>query len=78
MLNFYADWCRFSQMLRPIFDKAADALSQEFPVSQNVLAMTYELPYSLCAFLSFLRTFTYFMITLSYTVGACTAREGQL
>ena len=35
MLNFYADWCRFSQMLRPIFDKAADALNQEFPVSKK-------------------------------------------
>lgn len=40
MLNFYADWCRFSQMLRPIFDKAADALSQEFPVSPSIMWAT--------------------------------------
>ncbi len=29
LLNFYADWCRFSQMLRPIYDKAADMLHAE-------------------------------------------------
>lgn len=28
MLNFYADWCRFSQMLKPIYDKAADKLGE--------------------------------------------------
>ena len=31
-LNFYADWCRFSQQLKPIFDKAASTLQAEFPV----------------------------------------------
>ena len=31
-LNFYADWCRFSQQLKPIFDKAASTLQTEFPV----------------------------------------------
>lgn len=29
-INFYADWCRFSNMLAPIFDEAADKVSQEF------------------------------------------------
>ena len=28
-LDFYADWCRFSQQLRPIFDKAADELKEQ-------------------------------------------------
>lgn len=28
-LNFYADWCRYSQQLKPIFDKAADQLHEE-------------------------------------------------
>lgn len=23
-INFYADWCRFSNILQPIFDEAAD------------------------------------------------------
>lgn len=23
-INFYADWCRFSNLLQPIFDEAAD------------------------------------------------------
>jgi len=31
-LNFYADWCRFSQQLKPIFDKAASTLQTEYPV----------------------------------------------
>lgn len=31
MLNFYADWCRFSNMLAPIWDEAADKVAQEFP-----------------------------------------------
>lgn len=30
-INFYADWCRFSNMLGPIFDEAADKVSEAFP-----------------------------------------------
>ncbi|XP_046859543.1 endoplasmic reticulum resident protein 44-like [Xenia sp. Carnegie-2017] len=30
-VNFYADWCRFSQMLKPTFEQAADILKEEFP-----------------------------------------------
>lgn len=30
-INFYADWCRFSQILQPIFDEAAVKLEAEFP-----------------------------------------------
>ena len=29
-INFYADWCRFSNMLAPIWDEAADKVSKEF------------------------------------------------
>lgn len=30
-LNFYADWCRFSQILAPVFDEASDKITAEFP-----------------------------------------------
>lgn len=30
MINFYADWCRFSNMLQPIFDEAADKIKEIF------------------------------------------------
>lgn len=30
-INFYAQWCRFSNLLAPIFDKAADKIRAEFP-----------------------------------------------
>lgn len=30
-VNFYADWCRFSQMLKPIFNEAAEKIAKEFP-----------------------------------------------
>jgi len=30
-INFYADWCMFSQQLAPIFHKTADALREELP-----------------------------------------------
>ncbi|XP_024081117.1 endoplasmic reticulum resident protein 44 [Cimex lectularius] len=30
-INFYADWCRFSNMLAPIFDEAADKVTADFP-----------------------------------------------
>ncbi|GLV32838.1 Endoplasmic reticulum protein 44 [Carabus blaptoides fortunei] len=30
-INFYAEWCRFSNMLQPIFDEAADKVAAEFP-----------------------------------------------
>ena len=33
LVNFYADWCRFSQMLKPIFDKAAAQVHEKWPVS---------------------------------------------
>lgn len=29
-MNFYANWCRFSQMLEPIFDEFADKVAQEY------------------------------------------------
>ncbi len=29
LLNFYADWCRYSAALKPIFDQAADAVHSE-------------------------------------------------
>ncbi len=31
-LNFYADWCRFSQALKPVFEKAAETLHASEPV----------------------------------------------
>lgn len=30
LINFYADWCRFSNILQPIFDEAADEVAKEF------------------------------------------------
>ncbi|XP_020279465.1 endoplasmic reticulum resident protein 44 isoform X2 [Pseudomyrmex gracilis] len=36
-INFYAQWCRFSAMLGPIFDTAADKVRQEFPQSGRVV-----------------------------------------
>lgn len=29
-INFYADWCRFSNILAPIFDTAADKVNAQF------------------------------------------------
>lgn len=36
-VNFYADWCRFSNMLAPIWDESADKIMQEFPEPGRVL-----------------------------------------
>lgn len=30
IINFYADWCRFSNILAPVFDEAADKVAAEF------------------------------------------------
>lgn len=39
LVNFYADWCRFSQMLQPIFEEASNIAREEFPdVTQVVFA----------------------------------------
>ena len=35
-INFYADWCRFSNMLSPIWDEGADKISSEL-AGQSVL-----------------------------------------
>lgn len=37
LINFYADWCRFSNMLAPIFDDAADKVAAEFPEPGQVV-----------------------------------------
>lgn len=34
-LNFYADWCRFSQILAPIFEESYKKVLEEFPVIRN-------------------------------------------
>ncbi|CAG9865240.1 unnamed protein product [Phyllotreta striolata] len=36
-INFYADWCRFSSLLMPIFDEAAEAVAKEFPEAGKVV-----------------------------------------
>ena len=36
-INFYADWCRFSNMLAPIFDEAADRVAEAFPSPGQVV-----------------------------------------
>ncbi|KAJ3643218.1 hypothetical protein Zmor_025942 [Zophobas morio] len=36
-INFYAEWCRFSNNLMPVFDEAADKIAQEFPDAGKVV-----------------------------------------
>ncbi|XP_014224791.1 endoplasmic reticulum resident protein 44 isoform X1 [Trichogramma pretiosum] len=36
-LNFYAEWCRFSNLLQPIFDEASEKVKQEFPQAGKVV-----------------------------------------
>lgn len=36
-INFYAEWCRFSNILQPIFDEAADNVREEFKESGRVV-----------------------------------------
>ncbi|KAK6166672.1 hypothetical protein SNE40_023311 [Patella caerulea] len=35
-VNFYADWCRFSQILAPIFEEASNKIRQEVPEAGRV------------------------------------------
>lgn len=35
-INFYADWCRFSQMLTPVFEETFNKVRQEFPDENRV------------------------------------------
>ncbi|XP_971182.2 endoplasmic reticulum resident protein 44 [Tribolium castaneum] len=36
-INFYAEWCRFSNILMPVFDEASDKIAQEFPEPGKVV-----------------------------------------
>ncbi|XP_057325744.1 endoplasmic reticulum resident protein 44 isoform X2 [Microplitis mediator] len=36
-INFYAEWCRFSNILAPIFDEAADKLKDHIPKDASVV-----------------------------------------
>ena len=42
-VNFYADWCRFSQMLQPIFDDTAKKVKELFPVSSVFFTVVWTL-----------------------------------
>ncbi|BFZ22019.1 hypothetical protein BsWGS_25058 [Bradybaena similaris] len=37
IVNFYADWCRFSQILAPVFEEAAKKVHDEFPVPGKIV-----------------------------------------
>ncbi|XP_017081862.1 endoplasmic reticulum resident protein 44 [Drosophila eugracilis] len=37
LLSFYTDWCRFSQILEPIFEEAAAKVHQKFPEPGRVI-----------------------------------------
>ncbi|NP_001279431.1 endoplasmic reticulum resident protein 44 precursor [Callorhinchus milii] len=37
LVNFYADWCRFSQMLHPIFEEASTIVKDEYPDAKQVV-----------------------------------------
>ncbi|KAA0703327.1 Endoplasmic reticulum resident protein 44 [Triplophysa tibetana] len=37
IVNFYADWCRFSQMLHPIFEEASNIVREEYPDATQVV-----------------------------------------
>ncbi|KAM4026843.1 endoplasmic reticulum resident protein 44 [Anomaloglossus baeobatrachus] len=37
LVNFYADWCRFSQMLHPIFEEASNIINEEYPDRNKVV-----------------------------------------
>lgn len=37
LVNFYAEWCRFSRDLAPIFEAAGDAVTKEFENTSVVL-----------------------------------------
>lgn len=36
-INFYADWCRFSNMLAPIWDEAADKVKEHFGDNSKIV-----------------------------------------
>lgn len=36
-INFYADWCRFSNMLAPAWDEAADKVKNMYPEEGKVV-----------------------------------------
>ena len=38
IINFYADWCRFSQILAPVFEEASNKVQQEFQAGQVLFA----------------------------------------
>ncbi|EDV41825.2 uncharacterized protein Dana_GF17308 [Drosophila ananassae] len=37
LLSFYTDWCRFSQLLQPVFEEAATEIHREFPEPGRVV-----------------------------------------
>ncbi|KAH9495745.1 Endoplasmic reticulum resident protein 44 [Bulinus truncatus] len=37
VVNFYADWCRFSQILAPTFEEAGKKIKEEFPDSGKII-----------------------------------------
>lgn len=49
LINFYANWCRFSQQLKPIFEKAAELVADEHLDTVALARVDCEAEKSLCA-----------------------------
>lgn len=42
LINFYADWCRYSAALKPVYDKAADQVAAEtVSITFDALALSF-------------------------------------
>ncbi|CAF1683796.1 unnamed protein product, partial [Adineta ricciae] len=37
LINFYANWCRFSQILNPIYDQLADKVNELYSKNNSIL-----------------------------------------
>lgn len=63
-VNFYAEWCKFSRMLTPIFDQTAAKMKADFPVSIlcDLLFWSFSLMSLRVNFLSILYPLTLFWL----------------
>ena len=65
LINLYADWCRFSQQLKPIFDQAADKVAELNTVSVSVcvcVCVCVRVRVRVCVSLLFHQLLAFFMV----------------
>ena len=75
LINFYAEWCRFSSMLSPIWNELADKVKKDFKEDQvHVAKVDAEAQSNIIAIT---RLFLFIYLNLNFYRGYCYIKQDK-